>query len=143
MLHKAFKQAAWPALISVIVTLARFFSERAAMPNMVSNVIGIFWLTLILAIYLGIRLVGEKRPYGQLFLTLFVFAILSRIPVVVMWWITKTYALGTHYDLFDTWGQALVAQFLYGTTTQMVTGGIVGLLALFLNRRSQKTKTSI
>ncbi len=136
MLERALKGAAWPALISLFVTLARFFSERAAMPNVVSNAIGIFWLTLIVAVCLGIRISKEKRPYGQFFLTLFLFAMLSRIPVIAMWWITKTYGLGTHYDLFDTWGEALAGQFVFGTLTQMVAGGVVGLVVLIVARKT-------
>lgn len=132
MLEHALKRAAWPALISLFVTLARFFSERAAMPNVVSNAIGIFWLTLIVAVYLAMRLAKEKRPYSQFFLTLFIFAMLSRIPVIAMWWVTKTYGLGTHYDLFDTWGEALVGQFAFGTLTQMIVGGIVGIIIVRL-----------
>jgi hypothetical protein len=135
--QRALKLAAWPAIISVFVTLARFFSERAELPHAVSMVIGIAWLTLIVGIYLGIHLADEKRPYGLLFLTLLLFSVLSRIPVVAMWWITKTFGLGTHYDVFQGWGSALVAQFGFGVLQQMVTGGLAGLVAVFLVRRSK------
>jgi hypothetical protein len=136
MFQRALKLALWPAFISVFVTLARFFSERAELPNPVSMAIGIAWLTLIVGVYLGIRLAEEKRPSGLLFLTLLVFAVLSRIPVVIMWWVTKTYELGTHYDVFQTWGSALAAQFVFGVIQQVITGGLFGLAALYLKRRS-------
>ena len=135
MFQRALKLAAWPAVISLFVTLARFFSERAEVPHGVSMAIGIAWLTLIVGIYLGIHLADEERPYGLLLLTLLVFSVLSRIPVVAMWWITTTFGLGTHYDVFPNWGSALAAQFGYGVLQQVVTGGLLGLLAVFIERK--------
>jgi hypothetical protein len=137
MFQRALKLALWPAFISVFVTLARFFSERAELPNAVSMIVGIAWLTLIVGIYLGIRLADEDRPYGLLFSTLLVFSVLSRIPVVAMWWLTRTFGLGTHYDVFQNWGSALTAQFGFGVLQQVITGGLFGLIAIFLKRRSK------
>ncbi len=135
MLEQAWKLARWPAFISVFVTLARFFSERAGLPAGVSFLIGIFWLTLFVAIYLGVQLAGEERPYGLLALSIAVFALLSRIPVVVLWRITRTFGLGTHYDVFETWAQALGAQLVIGVALQVIAGGIMGIIALHLKRR--------
>jgi hypothetical protein len=137
MFQRALELALRPALISVFVTLARFFSERADLPQPLSMAIGIAWLTLIVGVYMGIHLVDEKRPYGLMFLTLFVFAVLSRVPVVAMWWITRTFGLGTHYDVFQTWASALGAQFGLGVVQQVITGGLFGLAALYLKRRSR------
>ena len=107
------------------------------MDHAVSMAIGIAWLTLIVGIYLGIHLADEDHPYGPMFLTLLLFSALSRIPVVAMWWITKTFGLGTHYDVFQSWGSALFAQFGFGVLQQVVTGGVVGLITIFLVRRSK------
>jgi hypothetical protein len=136
MFQRASRLAAWPAFISLFVTLARFFSERAELPGVVSMAIGIAWLTLIVGVYLGIRLAEEERPYRLLFSTLLVFSVLSRIPVVALWWITRHFGLGTHYDVFQSWGSALVAQFGIGVLQQVVTGGILGLIAILLKRSS-------
>jgi len=135
LFEKAWKLARWPAFISVFVTLARFFSERARLPSGVSFLVGIFWLTLFVGIYLGMRLTEDERPYGTLFLTIAVFAVLSRLPVVVLWWVTKTFGLGTHYDVFEGWAQALGAQFVIGVALQVISGGIMGIIALHLKRR--------
>ena len=54
-----------------------------------------------MAVFWGVRLSAEARPYRLLLLSLIIFAPLSRIPVFVLWWITKTWELGTHYDIFD------------------------------------------
>ena len=135
MLKRALKLAALPALISFFVTLARFFGERAELPGPVTFAIGIIWLTLVVAVFWGLKLAGEENPYRLLFLSLVVFALLSRIPVVALWWITKTYGLGTHYDVFDGWGSALVGQF-FGALIQIVPGSLLGAATLALKRRS-------
>lgn len=129
MLRHALRLAALPALVSLFVTLARFFGERAELPSPVTFVIGIFWLTLVVAIFLGLKLAAEESPYRLLFLSLTIFALLSRIPVVALWWITRTFALGTHYSQYEGWGIALLAQ-LVGTLTQIVTGSLLGAAAL-------------
>ena len=137
MLKRSLNLAALPALISLFVTLARFFGERAELPSPVTFAIGIIWLTLVVAVFWGLKLAGEENPYRLLFLSLVVFALLSRIPVVALWWITKTYGLGTHYDVFDGWGSALVGQF-FGALIQIVSGSLLGAATLALKRRSDK-----
>ncbi len=132
---RALNLAALPVLISFFVTLARFFAERAELPSPITSVIGIFWLTLLVAVFWGLKLAGEESPYRLLFLSLFVFALLSRIPVVALWWITKTLELGTHYDVYDGWGSALVAQFLFGVLIQIVPGSALGAVTLAVKRR--------
>jgi len=67
-------------------------------------------------------------------LSLVVFALLSRIPVFALWWITNTWGLGTHYDFTDSFGQALLAQ-LFGALIQIVPGTILGWATLALKRR--------
>lgn len=133
-LERASRLAARPAAISVFITLARFFSERARLPEAVSFFIGITWLTLIVGAYLGIRLADGERPYRILVLSLLVFSLLSRIPVVVLWWITRRYGLGTHYDVFDGWLDALGAQLVWAAF-QVLTGTVLGVAALLLKRR--------
>ncbi len=136
MTGRALRFAGAPALIALFVTLARFFGERAELPGAVTYFIGISWLTIFVAIYLGIRLEKEKRPYRLLFLTLLIFALLSRIPVVALWWITKTFSLGTHYDVFSSFSQAFFAQFGLGTVIQVISGGIPGSLTLYFKRKN-------
>ena len=124
-----------PALIALLVTFARFFGERADLPNPVTFVLGIIWLTLIVAIHWGVKLAEDERPYRLFFLSLAVFALLSRIPVFALWWVTNTWGLGTHYDFTDSFGQAVLAQ-LFGTLTQIVLGTILGWATIAVRRRS-------
>lgn len=134
MFKRALGIAVWPALISLLVTFARFFGERANLPNAVTVVLGIIWLTFIVAIYWGVKLADEDQPYRLLLLSLVLFTLLSRIPVFALWWITNTWGLGTHYDFTDSFGQALLAQ-SFGALTQIVPGTILGWATLALKRR--------
>ena len=133
MLFHALRLATLPAFISLFVTLARFFGERAGLPSPVTFFIGITWLALVIAFFWGFKLAGEDKPYRLLFLSLTVFSLLSRIPVITLWWITKTFALGTHYDQYEGWGIALLAQ-LVGTLTQIVLGSLLGSATLAITR---------
>jgi hypothetical protein len=135
MLQQAVRRAALPALVSLFVTLARFFGERAELPGPVTFMVGIFWLTLIVAAFWGVGLAEEDHPYRVLLVSLLVFALLSRIPVVALWWFSKTFGWGTHYDVYSGWGEALVAQFLFGTVEQLLPGGLLGSLILAWKRR--------
>ena len=112
-LSQAFKLATIPILISFVVTPVRFMLELSGVPEIYIFLIGLLWLTLALAIYWGIKLHNERNPYRLLLLTLFIFSPISRIPVFILWWITKTWELGTHYDIFDNWSQALIGQLFY------------------------------
>jgi hypothetical protein len=131
---KALKLAGWPALISLLVTIVRFFAERAGVPGGVTFWIGITWVAVAAGIYYGFRLAGEARPYALLCLTMVFLGWLSRIPAVILWWITRTYELGTHYDVFSGWAQALLLQLGLGPLEHLAFG-IPGLLVLALKRR--------
>ena len=130
MFLRALSLAKTPVLIAMFVTPIRFFLELAGLPENVIFIIGLLWLTLVFAVYWGIKLFTEERPYQLLLLTLVIFSPVSRIPVFVLWWITKTWELGTHYDIFDNWVQALVGQLVYGSLVQIIPGFILGSLTL-------------
>ncbi len=130
MFLRALSLAKTPVLIAMFVTPIRFFLELAGLPENVIFIIGLLWLTLVFAVYWGIKLFTEERPYQLLLLSLIIFSPVSRIPVFVLWWITKKWELGTHYDIFDNWVQALVGQLVYGSLVQIIPGFILGSLTL-------------
>lgn len=134
-LDRALRLAAWPLLVSVAVILLRFLGERREVPSVITFLLGVIWLTLIVAAYWGWTLREIERPHRLLFLSLLVFSLLSRIPIVFMWWITSRYGLGTHYDMYRNLAQALLFQFGVSASVQIVTGFLVGSLALALSRR--------
>ena len=135
MIQRALRLAALPVLISLFVTPVRFFLELAGIPEVYIFLIGLLWLTLAFAVFWGIRLSDEEHPYRLLWLSLVFFSPPSRFPVFVLWWITKTWGLGTHYDIFDSWDQALVGQLVYGSLVQIIPGGLLGSLTLAIRRR--------
>ncbi len=138
MIQRALRLAALPVLISLFVTPVRFFLELAGIPEVYIFLIGLLWLTLAFAVFWGIRLSDEEHPYRLLWLSLVFFSPPSRFPVFVLWWITKTWGLGTHYDIFDSWDQALVGQLVYGSLVQIIPGGLLGSLTLAIKRRGAR-----
>lgn len=51
-----------------------------------------------------------------------------------MWWIDATWELGTHYDIFDSWGQALFSQLFWGSVIQVIPGFLIGSMILGIKR---------
>ena len=88
------------------------------------------------------KLIGHEYPHRVLLLCLVIFSPISRIPVFILWWITKTYELGTHYDIFDNWSQALIGQLFYGSLVQIIPGFLLGSLALFIMKRRPRNDAS-
>ena len=134
MIKRALRLATVPVLISLFVTPVRFFLELAGIPEVYIFPVGLLWLTLALSVFWGIRLSAEEHPYRLLLLSLVFFSPPSRFPVFVLWWITKTWGLGTHYDIFDSWDQALVGQLVIGSLVQIIPGSVLGSLTLAIKR---------
>ena len=141
MFQRALRLAALPVLVSLFVTPVRFFLELAGVPEVYIFLIGLLWLTLVFSVFWGIRLSAEEHPYRLLLLSLVFFSPPSRIPVFVLWWITKTWGLGTHYDVFDSWDQALIGQLVYGALVQIIPGGLLGSLTLAIKRNRKPVPT--
>ncbi|MCK5371110.1 MAG: hypothetical protein KAQ62_21265 [Cyclobacteriaceae bacterium] len=134
MFLQALHLAKIPVLIAMFVTPVRFFLELAGLPENIIFIIGLLWLTMAIAVYWGIKLFEEEHPYLLILLSLIIFSPISRIPVFVLWWITKTWELGTHYNIFDNWTQALIGQLVYGSLVQIIPGFILGSLTLAIMR---------
>ena len=79
----ALRLAAWPVLISLFVTPVHMFLELAGGPTVFVFPLGLLWLALGFAVFLGTRLGEEERPYLLLLLSLVVFSPPSRFPVFV------------------------------------------------------------
>ena len=118
-------------IIAWLVTPVRFSLELLGIPDVYVFLIGLLWLTLACSIYWAFKIRTTDRPYLLLFLCLLIFSPISRIPVFILWWITKHWELGTHYDIFDNWIQALIGQLLYGSLIQIIPGFLLGSLALW------------
>lgn len=85
--------AAWPMLISLVITPLRVALELAGVPTVFVFPLGLLWLALGFSVFLGTRLGDEKHPYLLLLLSLVIFSPPSRVPVFVMWWVDTTWPL--------------------------------------------------
>ena len=101
MFLHALSLAKTPILIALFVTPIRFSLELAGLPENVIFIIGLLWLTLVVAVYWGIKLYNEEHPFQLLLLSLVIFSPISRIPVFVLWWITKTWEWRVGNMLFN------------------------------------------
>ncbi len=125
-------------VIAWLVTPVRFLLELLGVPNIYVFLIGLLWLTLACSVFWAFKIKTTRRPYLLLFLCLLIFSPVSRIPVFILWWITKHWELGTHYDIFDNWSQALIGQLFYGSLIQVVPAFLLGSFTLwYLGKRKQ------
>jgi len=142
MFQKSLHLARTPILIAMVVTPVRFLLEMAGLPEIYIFIIGLLWLTLAFAIYWGIKLYNEKRPYLLLLLSLSVFSPVSRLTVFVAWLVETEWALGTHYGLyFDNWIRALLNHLVYGSLVQIIPGFLLGAMTLAIVRK-RKSETN-
>jgi len=121
----------------------RFILELAGVPDIYIFLIGLLWLTLACSIFWTIKLSNQEFPLRSLLLCLVIFSPISRLPVFLLWWITKTWELGTHYDIFDNWSQALIGQLFYGSLVQIIPGFILGSCTLLIIRLRAKAKSTV
>lgn len=66
MARHALKLAVWPAVISLVVAILRFTTERAGFPDSVTFWIGITWVAVVTGIYYGFKLAGLATSCGTL-----------------------------------------------------------------------------
>lgn len=128
-----------PVLIALLVTPIRFFLELAGIPDIYVFWFGLLWLTLACSVYWAVKLINHEFPLRMLLCCLVMFSPISRIPVFAMWWITKNWELGTHYDIFDNWSQALIGQLFYGSLIQIIPGFIVGFITIAVLKSKKKS----
>jgi len=145
VLLQAFHLAKSPIIISLFLTPVRFLLELAGLPESAIFILGLLWLALAFAIYWGIKLFNEKKPYLLILLSLAIFSPVSRLTVFIAWWVDTKWEIGTHYGLyFDNWIQALLNHVVYGSLVQIIPGFLLGSLTLAIvrNRKSNRKKAS-
>ncbi|RLD29434.1 MAG: hypothetical protein DRI75_03455 [Bacteroidetes bacterium] len=141
----ALSLAKTPIIVALFVTPIRFFLELSGLPESVIFIIGLLWLSLVFAIYWGIKLYNEKHPYLLLLLSLIIFSPISRFPVSILWWIDTKWEIGTHYGFyFNNFAQAILNQVVYGSLIQIIPGFLLGsiTLAIMRNKKTVAMKTN-
>ena len=135
LLQQAFQLAKLPMIVSLFLTPVRFLLELAGLPEYAIFIIGLLWLTLAFSVFWGIKVYWENQPYLLLMLSLAIFSPISRLTVVVAWWIDTKWEIGTHYGLyFDNWGQSLLNQGIYGALVQIIPGFLLFFLTIAIMR---------
>ena len=128
-------------IIALILTPVRYCLELLGLPENAIFIIGLLWLTLGFAIYLGIKIAMHKKAFKILLLSLLIYSPISRIPVAILWWVDTKWEIGTHYGLyFDNFGQALLNHVIYGSLVQLIPGFLLGTLTIAI-MRYRKTLT--
>jgi hypothetical protein len=142
---KAFNLAKTPIILSLFVTPIRFLLELAGLPVNVIFIIGLLWLTLAFAVYWGIKLFNKKQPYLLLLFSLIIFSPISRLTVVVAWWIDTRWEIGTHYSqIHDSFTQVAFQQVVFGSLIQIIPGFLLGLLTIIIMQyRKPATRKTI
>lgn len=141
ILQQAIRYAKAPIIISLFLTPLRYMLELLGLPENAIFIIGLLWLTLGFAIYLGIKIVNHKQAFKILLLSLLIYSPISRIPVAILWWVDTKWEIGTHYGLyFDNFGQALLNHVIYGSLVQLIPGFLLGTLTIAI-MRYRKTLT--
>lgn len=144
LLQRAFHLAKIPILISFVLTPIRFLLELAGLPEYAIFLVGLLWLTLAFAVYWGIKLHRNKDAYLLLLVSLILFSPISRLTVVVAWWVDTHWEIGTHYGLyFDTWTQTLLNHGVYGALVQIIPGFILGAITIAICRYRNSAKDSL
>lgn len=145
LIRRALNLTKTPIIIALFVTPIRFLLELSGLPESAIFIIGLLWLTLAFAIYLGVKIYNEKHSYLLIFLSLMIFSPISRFPVAVLWWVDTTWEIGTHYGLyFNSFGQAVLNQVIYGSLIQIIPGVLLGVttIAIMQNRKALPMKTN-
>lgn len=142
IIKQAWQLAKFPIVIALLITPIRFGLELAGVPDYLVFPIGLLWWSIAVSAYWATKHFNHSSPYKLVFVSLLILAPISRIPVFVLWWITKTWNIGTHYDIFENWIQAFVGQFFWGPLIQMVPSMIVASIILMIKTKNTESVRS-
>ena len=141
ILQEAVSYAKAPIIISLLLTPVRYCLELIGLPEYAIFIIGLLWLTLGFAIYLGIKVYNKKKAMAILLLSLVVFSPFSRVPVAILWWVDTKWEIGTHYGLyFNSFGEALLNHAVYGSLVQIIPAFILGVITMAIMRKRKGLK---
>lgn len=134
LVKDSWQLAKFPVFVALLITPIRFGLELAGVPDYLVFPIGLLWWTIAVSIYWAVKQYSTPSPHKLLLLSLLILALISRIPVFILWWITKTWHIGTHYDIFDNWIQAFVGQFFWGPIIQIIPSMIIASIVIAVKR---------
>jgi hypothetical protein len=140
----------WPLIIAAAVVVLRIANERAGGPPLLSSTLSVVALhTLLFPIYCAIRLagIGMDRPYVALLKSIFVYAVLTRVMLLPVYWLARIFEWpeARFYALFgpgvNPFMGFIVVPFvtaLFWIVTSVVVGGAIGAALLAIVRSRSK-----
>ena len=136
LFQQAYEYAKVPIIISLFLTPIRYCLEFIGLPDYAIFLIGLLWLTLGFAIYLGMKIYKSNHAIILMIMSLLIFSPISRIPVAILWWVDTKWEIGTHYGLyFNNFGQALFNQVIYGSLVQIIPAFILGIITIAIMKK--------
>jgi hypothetical protein len=138
----------WPLIIAAVVVVLRIVNERAGGPPLLSSSLSVVALhTLLAPIYFAIRIAGSgvERPYAGLLKSIFVYAVLTRIMLLPVYWLARIFEwpeprfyglFGPNVSPFVGFIVVPIVTALFWIVTSVVVGGDIGagLLAMMRSR---------
>lgn len=109
------------------VAVLRLVLEQAAAPAFLSRVFGVTWLAPVVGAFVLLRMQDAGQGWRRVLGTLTSFALLSRLPVLLIYVLASLLQLGSHYDVTPL---AVVRQPFTGHVHAFVPGSLDQLLAL-------------
>ena len=74
-----------PLILTLAVIVVRILLEEMGAPRAISNVFGVFWLAILVAIYFAVGLAAsrEAHPYKALLKLIVIYGVCARLMVAV------------------------------------------------------------
>ena len=145
----------WPLIVAAIVVVLRVIVERAGGPPFLASALSVVALhTLLVPIYLAIRLAGSgiERPYAALFKLILIYAVWTRAMLIPVYWLARIYEWPEprFYGLFGPEVNAFVGFIgvpfvtaAFWIVTSVVVGGAIGSALLAFMRPKPKTISGV
>jgi hypothetical protein len=83
----------WPLLVAAAIVIVRVVLEQLGAPESVNFVFGVVWLYFIVPFYFASLIAGSgvARPYFQLFKSLVMFSLYTRLMVLPTYWLAYAF----------------------------------------------------
>ena len=137
----------WPLIIAAIVIVLRIAVERTIGPGWLASALSVVALhTLLVPIYLGIRLAGSEQPYKTLFKLVILYAVVTRAMILPVYWMARIFRWPENRfaGLADSppligWLAVPLATAAFWIVASTVAGGAIGSLVLAIANSRVKT----
>ncbi len=83
-----------PLIVTLVVIVVRILLEEMGAPGAISNVFGVFWLAILVAIYFAVGLAAsrEAHPYKALLKLIVIYGVCARLMVAVSYSLAYAFA---------------------------------------------------